>query len=139
MVKFENERGINMKNDRFFAERRQHRRYQVKRNAYALLRNEFTDAGQITEISLGGMVFRYIYRNRGTPLALKIDILLLDLTDAAIIRNLHIRAVSDRGISQENPIESTQMKKQVVRFGSLTPIQTSRLKNFIRFYATGSV
>ena len=127
-----------MKNDRVQTERREYKRYQVQKNAFALLRNEFNNPGQITEISLGGMVFKYICRNGKSPGASEIDILLSDFTDAFLIRNLHIKAVSDCGISEETPIGSTRLRKQVVSFGSLTPIQTSRLKFFIRFYTSGS-
>jgi len=135
----ENERGISMKNDRLHTERRQHKRYQVQKNVFVLSRNEFMNPGQITEISLGGMVFRYNCRNGNSPGVSEIDIMTADFTDAFLIRNLHIEAVSDCAISEENPIGSTRLRKQVVRFGSLSPNQTSRLKYFIRFYAYGSV
>jgi hypothetical protein len=128
-----------MKNDRLHTERRKHQRYQVQRNAFVLLRNESMNPGQITEISLGGMVFRYNCRNGNSPGASEIDIMLADFTNAFLIRNLHVNALSDRAISEENPIGSTRSRKQVVRFGRLTPNQTSRLKYFIRFYTSGSV
>ena len=128
-----------MKNDRLQTERRQHQRYRVQKSAFALLRNESTYSGQITEISLGGMAFRYNCRNGNSPGASEIDIMLADFTDAFLIRNLHIKAVPDRGISEKNPIGLTRLRKQVVKFGSLTPTQTSRLKYLIRFYTSGSV
>ena len=127
-----------MKNDRLHTERRKHQRYQVQRNAFVLLRNESMNPGQITEISLGGMVFRYNCRNGTSPGASEIDIMLAGFTDAFLIRNLHIKAVSDCGISEETPIGLTRLRRQVVSFGMLTPIQTSRLKFFIRFYTCGS-
>ena len=127
-----------MENDGLQTERREYKRYQVQKNAFALLRNEFNNPGQITEISLGGMVFQYICRNGKTPEASEIDILLSDFTDAFLIRNLDIKAVSDCGISEETPIGSTRLRRQVVSFEMLTPIQTSRLKFFIRFYTSGS-
>jgi hypothetical protein len=65
--------------------------------------------------------------------------MLADLTDAFLIRNLHIKAVPDRGISEENPIGLTRLRKQVAKSGSLTPTQKSRLKYLIRFYTSGSV
>ena len=136
---YENERGISMKNDRLQTERRQHQRYQVQRNAFVLLRDGFMNPGQITEISLGGMAFRHNCRNGNSAGASEIDIMAADFADAFLIRNLPIKAVSERAISEENPIESTRLRKQVVRFGSLSPNQTSRLKYFMRFYTSGSV
>jgi hypothetical protein len=134
----ENERGISMKNDRLHTERRQHKRYQVQRNAFVLLRDGFMNPGQITEINLGGMVFGYNCRNGNSPGASEIDIMVADFTDAFLIRNLHIKAVSEREISEENPIGATRLRKQVVRFGSLSPNQKTRLKYFMRFYTSGS-
>ena len=64
-----------MKNDRPHTERRQHQRYRVQKNAFALLRNESIHPGQITEISLGGMVLQYNYKNGNSPEASEIDII----------------------------------------------------------------
>jgi hypothetical protein len=139
MVKFEYERGIMMKNDRSPTERRAYKRYPVQKSAFVILRNGSMNPGQITEISLGGMVFRNICKNGNSPGASEIDILLADFTDAFVIRNLQVKAVADRGISEKNPISSTRLRKQVISFGSLTPTQTSRLKYFIRFYTSSSV
>ena len=135
----EYEGGIIMKNNRPVTERRAYTRYPVQKNAFVILRNGSMNPGQITEISLGGMVFRNICKNGNSPGASEIDIMLADFTDAFVIRNLHVKAVSDRQISEENPISSTRLRKQVIRFGSLTPIQRSRLKYFIRFYTSSSV
>ena len=85
------------------------------------------------------MAFRYNCKNGNSPGASEIDIMLADFTDAFLIRNLHIKAVSDRVASEENPIGLTRLRKQVVKFGSLTQTQTSRLKYLIRFYTSGSV
>ena len=139
MTKFDNERGIFMKNDRSQTERREYKRYPVQKNAFVILRNGSMNSGPITEISLGGMVFRNICKNGNSPGASEIDILLADFTDAFVIRNLHVKAIVDRGISEENFIGSTRFNKQVISFGDLTPIQTSRLKYFIRFYTSSSV
>ena len=139
MVKFEYKRGIIMKNDQPNSERRAYKRYPVQKNAFVILRNGSVNPGQITEISLGGMVFRNICKNGNSPGASEIDIMLADFTDAFVIRNLHVKAVPNRRISEDNTIGSTRLRKQVICFGSLTAIQRSRLKYFIRFYTSSSV
>jgi hypothetical protein len=139
MVHLENERGINMKNDRSHTERRQHQHYRVQKNAYALLRNESINPGQITEISLGGMAFQYKSRNGNTPEASEIDIISADYTEAVLIRHLHINTVSDIAISEEDAGGSSQLRKQAVRFGNLTRSQMSRLNYFIQGYSSGCV
>ena len=125
-----------MKIDRSKSERRAYKRYPVQKNAFVILRNGSLNAGQITEISLGGMVFRNICKNGSPPGASEIDIMLADFTDAFVIRNLHVKSVVDRGTSEKPSLGSTQLRKQAVRFGNLSPSQASRLKYFIQFYTS---
>ena len=128
-----------MKNDRLHTERRQHQRYRVQKNAFALLRNESIYPGQITEISLGGMAFQYTSKNGNSPEASEIDIISADYTEAVLIRHLDIKKVSDFAVSKENSNGSGPLRKQVVRFGNLTRSQRSRLQHFIRGYSSGCV
>ena len=128
-----------MKNDRLPTERRKHQRYQVQRNAFVLLRNESMNPGQITEISLGGMVFQYHSRNGKTPEASEIDIISANYAEAVLIRHLGIKTVSDLAVSKKKAGESTQLRKQAVRFGNLSRSQRSQLKYFIRAYSSSRV
>ena len=125
-----------MKNDRHTTERRQHQRYRVRKNAFALLRNESVHPGKITEISLGGMAFQYSSKNGHSPEAAEIDIISADYTEALLIRHLDIRMVSDLAVSSENADGSGALRQQIVRFGNLTRSQRSRLKHFIRAYSS---
>lgn len=128
-----------MKNDRMHTERRQHERYRVQKNALALLRNKSIYPGHITEISLGGMVFQYHSRNGKTPEASEIDILSANYTEAVLIRQLGIKTISDLAVSEKKIGESTQLRKQTVRFGKLSRSQRSQLKYFIRAYSSSRV
>ncbi len=128
-----------MKNDRIQTEHRQHQRYRVQKNALALLRNKSIFPGHITEISLGGMVFHYNSRNGQTPEASEIDIISANYTEAVLIRHLGIKMVSDLAVSEKKAGESTQLRKQVVRFGNLSRSQISRLKYFIRTSSSSRV
>ena len=128
-----------MKDDRLHPERRQHQRYRVQKNVFAFLRNESIYPGQITEISLGGMVFQYNSKNGSSPEASKIDIVSADYTEAVLIRHLDIQKVSDLAVSKENSNGSGPLRKQIVRFGNLTRSQRSRLQHFIRGYSSGCV
>lgn len=128
-----------MENDRLTTERRLHQRYRVQKNAFAFLRNESLHPGQITEISLGGMVFQYNSKNGNSPEAFEIDILSADYTEAVLIRNLPIETVFDRVISEEEANGSAKRRKQAVSFGNLTRSQKSSLKHFIRLYSCGRV
>ena len=128
-----------MKNDRLHKERRQHQRYRVQKNAFAFLRNESIYPGQITEISLGGMVFQYNAKNGSSPEASEVDIISANYTEAVLLRHLDIKTVTDIPIPAENSAGSAQLRKQVVRFGNLSRSQMSRLKYFIRAYSSGCV
>ena len=125
-----------MKNHRLHTERRQHQRYRVQKNAFALLRNESIYPGQITEISLGGIVFQYTSKNGSSPEASEIDIISANYTEAVLIRHLDIKKVSDLAVSEKKADGSAQLRKQVVRFGNLSRGQMSRLKHFIRGYSS---
>ena len=125
-----------MKNDRLHTERRQYQRYRVQKNAFAFLRNKSIYPGHITEISLGGMALQYHSRNGKAPEASEADILSANYTEAVLIRHLDIKTVSDLAICEKKAGESTQLRKQVVRFGNLSRSQISRLKYFIRAYSS---
>jgi len=85
------------------------------------------------------MAFQYTSKNGGTPAASEIDIISADYTEAILLRHLDIKTVSDTAISEENAVESSKLRKQVVRFGNLAIGQMSRLEYFIRGYSSGCV
>jgi hypothetical protein len=105
----------------------------------ALLRNKSIYPGHITEISLGGMVFQYHSRNGKTSEASEIDIISANYTEAALIRHLGIKTISDLAVSEKKAGESTRLRKQAVRFGKLSRSQRSQLKHFIRTYSSSRV
>ena len=125
-----------MDNDRLHTERRQHQRYRVQKSAFAIVENESMRPGQITEISLGGMVFQYNATNGASTEASRVDILSADYTEAVLIRHLHIRTVSDLAVSKEGANETAQLRKLAVSFRDLSRSQRSRLKHFIRLYTS---
>jgi hypothetical protein len=131
-----NERDMNMEKNCLLTERRQHQRHRVQKNAFAIVGNESMHPGQITEISLSGMVFQYNSTNGSFPEATKVDILSANYTEALLIRNLNIKTISDLVISEEDANGSAQLRKQAISFGDLTRRQKSRLKYFIQFYSS---
>ena len=128
-----------MKTDRTHTDRRQHQRYRVQKNALALLRNTSIHPGHITEISLAGMAFQYHSNNGKTPEASEIDIISANYTEAVLIRHIGIKTVSDLAISKKIVEGSTHLRKHVVRFGTLSRSQKSKLKHFIEAYSSGRV
>jgi hypothetical protein len=85
------------------------------------------------------MALQYHSRNGKTPEASEADIISANSTEAVLIRHLRLSTVSDFAISEKNAEGSTQLRKQVVRFGKLSRSQKSRLKYFIRAYSSGCV
>jgi len=82
------------------------------------------------------MVFQYHSRNGKTPEASEIDIISANYTEAVLIRQLGIKTISDLAVSGKKAGESTQLRKQAVRFGKLSRNQRSQLKYFIRAYSS---
>ncbi|MGD1974121.1 MAG: hypothetical protein PVH37_06000 [Desulfobacterales bacterium] len=126
-----------MNDDWMQAERRQHQRYRVQKNALALLRNKSIYPGYITEISMGGMAFQYHSNNGKTPEASELDIISANYTEVILIRHIGIKTVSDLAVSKKHVEGSTYFRKHVVRFETLSRGQTSKLKHFIQAYSSG--
>jgi hypothetical protein len=126
-----------MNDDWMQAERRQHQRYRVQKNALALLRNKSIYPGYITEISMGGMAFQYHSNNGKTPEASELDIISANYTEVILIRHIGIKTVSDLAVSKKHVEGSTYFRNHVVRFETLSRGQTSKLKHFIQAYSSG--
>jgi hypothetical protein len=120
--------GGNMNN---FEERRQHRRYPLKDVAFAILRtNADEELGQIVNISLGGLAFQYFVGNRNFQKAEKLDVFLAD--NGIHVDDIPFQVVDDYEMANELPFSSITKREQRVRFDSLTDLQISGIKEFIK-------
>jgi hypothetical protein len=111
-------------------ERRKHRRVQVQDIAFAVLRDPDRQLGQIMDISMGGLAYNYIAGGGNVDNALELDILLA--YKGLYMENIHFETISDFQIANKSPFTPITMRRRGIKFGELTPKQTSMLQNFIQ-------
>ena len=123
-------------------ERRKHKRYQVPAGSFVALGPHNTILGQIIDISMGGLAFRYMDSKKPTD-GSHIDIFLIERDFC--LGKVPIKSVSDYEIDNTVvckivdgvPPSCRAMKRSSVQFGDLTHNQVSRLEHFIQNHTTG--
>jgi hypothetical protein len=134
-------------------ERRTRKRFQVKVHAFALVRSASSQPiclidksmgeiasgvfrskpiklGRINNISMGGLVFRYIESRAQSNESSVLDILSADC--GFYLGNVSFKAISDIELSEDAPIDSIKMKQLRVQFKKMTPNQKIQLDYLIR-------
>ncbi len=122
-----------MSNRNQLAEQRKNKRFQVPKDAFAALRPDYIKVGQIINISMGGVGFRYL-GSEGPANASELDIFLAGRT--FYLYKVPFETVWDL-VTNEMPFNSINMKVCGLQFGDLTPHQISQLEYFIQDYAIG--
>jgi hypothetical protein len=127
-----------------FADRRQHKRFQVHDGAFAVLRprsdilGQVIDiVGQITDISEGGLMLHYIAGQNRSHEPFKLDIVVAG--DSFRLDDIPFKAVSDMDMGDSLSFRPTTMRWQSVQFGALTYDQKAQLQYFIHNYAKTTV
>jgi hypothetical protein len=126
------------------AEQRRYKRYEVPTGSFVALGPQNSIQGQIIDISIGGLAFRYMDSKK------PIDESYLDifLTERDFcLGKLPITAVSDYEIDntvtcklvEGVPYRCTAMRRSSVQFGELTHHQMSQLEHFIQNHTTSEL
>lgn len=115
--------------DTDFLDRRKHKRYVVKEGAFT---TNCTKSGMITDISAGGLTFRYVDRKTCTGNTTELDIVVDD--DSFYLDGIPCTTVSDVATPGDLPDKAKVIKRHSVQFGKLTPIQLEQLRFFIENY-----
>ena len=141
-------------------DRRQHRRYFVKKRIFAVVRSdnhqlnhidEMSNGeiafavfksnppkmGEIIEISRGGLSFSYIENEADLSDFDEMDILFVD--EDFHLRQLPFKPVQDTEIIEKNRVRTLQMKRQTVKFKGLTAGQKKQLEYVLKNFTTGEV
>jgi len=124
------------------AEQRQHKRYQVPVASFVAIGPHNSILGQIVDISMGGLAFRYMDSEKPT------DNSYLDIfsTECDLcLRKIPFDAVSDYEIDNtvlckvvdSVPPSFRAMKRSSVQFGELTYRQRYQLQDFIQINDRG--
>jgi hypothetical protein len=122
-----------MYNRNELSEQRKDKRFQVPKDAFAALGPDYIKVGQIINISMGGLAFRYLGSEQPSN-ASELDIFLAGR--AFYLYKLPFATVWDL-VTGEKPFNSIKMKVCGLKFGELTQSQISELQYFIQDYAVG--
>jgi hypothetical protein len=141
-------------------EKRAHKRFQVNKDAFALIRPaaaekiRVTDRsmaevacslyrskpvrfGRIDNISMGGLSFRYITGEERTNQSLVLDILVAE--SGFYLENLTFKNISDFETDDEFVINTFKMRLNRVQFEGLKPDAMMKLKHFVENYSVSWV
>jgi hypothetical protein len=110
-------------------DRRKHRRFPVKKGAFI---DNGTKSGMITDISEGGLTFRYVDRKAWNGESKQLTIV-FDGDDFQL-DNIPCRTISDFFAPNDQPEKSAVIRRHGIQFGKLTQGQQERLRHFIRKY-----
>ena len=117
-------------------ERRKHKRFQARQDAYVAVRPAYLKLGRVIDIGIGGLTFRYVAEEHPPDLSSQLDIFLasqdfyLDKVPFGIISDFQADAI---------PFSSVSMRDCSVQFGELTPDQKFELESFIQNHTLGEV
>ena len=115
-------------------ERRKHKRFKADYGAYAVLGPETSKLGQIKDISMGGLAFKYLAdesRSNGTG---ELDIIIRQ--NSLCVKKIPIQTVSDFELARENAFSTVRLRQQGVQFDELTPDQTSQLEFLLKHHTS---
>ena len=112
------------------SEKRRHKRSQLKVSAFALLNKPFSEMGEIIDISMGGLSFRYTSDKALPKGSLALDLLCVD--DGFHVHRLPVKTVTES-------VLAGQVRRGRVQFDRLTDRQVSQVRHFIQSHAAGGV
>jgi hypothetical protein len=116
------------------AERREHKRFRVQYDSFAVLGPHSSRIGQIINISRGGLSFSYIAGEEQGNRAYELGILLAE--HSLHLTKIPIETIWDQE-AEQLPFSSLRMRLCGLQFGELRRNQVSQLEYFIENYATG--
>jgi hypothetical protein len=136
-------------------EKRAHERFQAKKDAFALIRpagaghlriadqsmaqiacavyrSKPVRFGRIIDISMGGLLFRYINGEERSIRSLVLDILVAD--SGFYLESLMFKDIAHMEITDDFTINSIKMRQNRVQFEGLKPAEMKKLKYFVENY-----
>ena len=118
-------------------ERRKHERFQVQKDAFAMITPLSHKKGEIIDISRGGLALRYIPDENQPQLSVEIGLFLhIFLADISFcLLRLPIKTVSDSAIDGGGL--TGVARRRSVEFHALSEKQASELEFFIQNHVTG--
>jgi len=118
-------------------DQRKHKRFKVHENVFVAFRSRLAKFGNIVDISMGGLGFRYLadeYESDGV-----FELYIFSASHDFYMDKVPFKTISDFEMVNDVPFSSVIMKRSSIRFGELTDRQISRLEHFIQNHTTGEL
>ncbi len=115
-------------------ERRKNKRFKAACGAYAVLGPENSKIGQIKDISIDGLAFKYLADEARPNGAGELNIIIRQ--NNLHVQSIPIQTVSDFELAKENAFSTVRLRQQGVQFGELTSDQTSQLELILKHYTS---
>ena len=112
-------------------EKRQHLRYPALDGMIVALNPKAEILGQMIDIGLGGLSFRYIDPEVETPPSNELLIVLNK--PRFFIENIPYRKVTDQELPNEFIFSAVSVRKMGVKFGDLSPTQRTQIEDLILY------
>ena len=90
--------------------------------------------GQILDMGMRGLTFRYIAQRKPSKDSSMLDIFTVD--HDFFLRQIPFTTVADQETREDIPYSRLKIRKCSVKFGLLTPFQKSQLTYFLNHYTT---
>jgi hypothetical protein len=118
-------------------ERRQQKRFIAEEGAFAALVDQESRLGQIKDISIRGLSFRYIDSHEKLDNADELKIILGN--QGLYLDRVPFVKISDFEIESEYSFSTIKMRQIGLQFGELTAEQKMQLERFIQQHTIGEV
>jgi len=118
-------------------DKRKHKRFRSQDLAFAAFGSHIKEIGQIMDISMGGLAFRYIADGDQLNESHELEIYLAN--NGFHLKEVPFNTISDFELTSEFPLSSIIMRRRGVQFGELPQTRVSQLEYFIQNHTVGEV
>lgn len=125
-----------MNKQKNFVQRRQHLRFRVDNAMVGIARQRYTRLGQIVDISLGGMAFRYVDNGPNDPGFPEEAECFLSLS----LENFQLEDLPYRTVHDFQLLPAyLELRQRCLQFNTLTPAQLVQLEYVISYLTGGPI
>ena len=115
-------------------ERRKSQRFKAAYGAFAVLGPEKSKLGQIKDISMGGLAFKYLADEARSNTSGELDIVIRQ--NCFRVKSIPVQTVSDFELAKENVFSTVRLRQQGVKFGELTSDQALQLEFILKHHTS---
>ncbi len=114
------------------SERRKHRRFRIRENAFAVINQDPVRLVPILDISFGGLGIYVNGEAKRMNDSLKLEIMVADCS--FYLDSIPFEIISNFRAFPGDASNMLDGRHYSLKFGNLRPVQKARLKHFIRYY-----